>query len=238
MLSHSEIHDRELERIRTEYARREREVPEEYYSIHSEGNLFLYTQRIRAVIQVLNQKNFFPLRGKKILEVGFGKGNWLLDFERWGASQGDLYGIELNERRAAHAQMRFPLSELRVGDASRLPWPNETFDLVLQSTVFSSILSTPMKQSVAREMIRVLEPHGVILWYDFHCDNPKNPHVRGIGAREIKELFSPCVVNLRRVTLAPPISRWLAPRSWLLSHLLERIRILNTHYLAVIEKRS
>jgi hypothetical protein len=61
-------------------------------------------------------------------------------------------------------------------------------------------------------------------------------NVRGIAAREIQRLFPGCSVNLRRVTLAPPLTRRLASRSWLACSLLEAIPLLRTHFLGVIRK--
>lgn len=45
-------------------------------------------------------------------------------------------------------------------------------------------------------------------------------------------------VDLRRVSLAPPITRALAGWSWLACELLEKLPFLSTHYLAAIVKRS
>lgn len=41
-----------------------------------------------------------------------------------------------------------------------------TFDLVLQSTVFISILNHEMRQQVASEMMRIMKPDGITTWYD------------------------------------------------------------------------
>ena len=60
-------------------------------------------------------------------------------------------------------------------------------------------------------MLRVLKPGGLILWYDFHVDNPHNRDVQGVRKREIFELFSGCDIRLHRITLAPPIVRLVAP---------------------------
>jgi len=35
-----------------------------------------------------------------------------------------------------------------------------------------------MNQGIATEMLRVLKPDGIILWYDYHMNNPKNPGVK------------------------------------------------------------
>jgi ubiquinone/menaquinone biosynthesis C-methylase UbiE len=91
-----------------------------------------------------------------------------------------------------------PGADLRHGDASRLPWPSGHFDIVLQSTVFSSILEAAMRAAVAAEMTRVLAPGGANLWNDFFVDSPRNRAVRGIRRREIAALFPGFDVELRR----------------------------------------
>jgi hypothetical protein len=109
---------------------------------------------------------------------------------------------------------------------------------LLQSTVFTSILEAAMKQVVAGEMLRVLKPQGFILWYDYHCNNPWNKDVQGIKKREIHELFPGCRIELQQITLVPPLTRLLAPYSFQICALLEKLRILNTHYLGVIRKSA
>ncbi len=123
-------------------------------------------------------------------------------------------------------------------NAAHLPFSPAAFDLVLQSLLFTSILDPAMKQAVAREMLRVLKPGGLILWYDYHVNNPWNPDVAGVKKNEIQALFPGCRVQLRRITLAPPLTRLLAPHSFLLCSLLEKLRVLNTHYLGVIRKAA
>jgi hypothetical protein len=95
-----------------------------------------------------------------------------------------------------------------------------------------------MKREIAREMTRVLSESGIIIWYDYHVNNPRNPDVRGVGKSEIMSLFPGCAVSLRRIVLAPPLLRIIAPHSLLLCHMLQGLRILNTHYLGVIRKKD
>jgi hypothetical protein len=59
-----------------------------------------------------------------------------------------------------------------------------------------------------------------------------------VSKREIRMLFPACRIDLRRVTLAPPLARLLAPRSWLLTYLLSCSRVLCTHYLGAITRRA
>ena len=106
----------------------------------------------------------------------------------------------------------------------------------MQYTVFSSVLDDSVKANLALEMLRVLRPDGMIIWYDFWL-NPTNPQTRGIRPAEIRRLFPNCRYEFRRITLAPPIAHALAGRSWLLCYLLEKLWIFNTHYLAGIRPK-
>jgi hypothetical protein len=123
---------------------------------------------------------------------------------------------------------------IQQGNAAKLQLPDQMFDLVLQSTVFTSVLDYGTKQQMAAEMCRVLKPDGLILWYDYHMNNPRNPDVKGVRLREIKALFPACEIRLERITLAPPIARRVAPYSWLLCYFLSKIPWLCSHYIGVI----
>jgi len=104
--------------------------------------------------------------------------------------------------------------------------------------VLTSVLDDEVKHQLAQEMLRVVKDDGILLWYDFRYNNPRNPNVRGIGRREIARLFPSCYIWLRRVTLAPPIARTVAPVSWTLAALLESLYFMNTHYIGTIKKRG
>ena len=97
------------------------------------------------------------------------------------------------------------------------------------------MMSRGLQQAaMAAEMRRVLRPGGLIVWYDFWT-NPTNPQVRGIRPDEVRRLFPGCRCQFRRVTLAPPLARRLVRLSWTSALLLEKLRLLNTHDLAIIE---
>ena len=133
--------------------------------------------------------------------------------------------------------MLSPNIDFVCGDASKLPYEDESMDVVMQFTVFTSILEGKMKRDIAREMLRVLKRDGIILWYDFHTDNPANPNVRAVKKKEIYELFKNCEIYLKRTTLAPPIARAIAPFSNILCQILEKIPLLRTHYLGIVRKK-
>lgn len=229
----------EESRIRAAYARRKRSVDPDRYSYFNPGNLFLIHSRERQVLGLLERYGLRRLDATMILEVGCGTGHWLRELVKWGARPENLAGVDLLSDRIAEARRLCPVDvKLLCGNATKLEFPDATFDLVLQSTVFTSILDLEMKHQIGSEMLRVLKPDGLILWYDYHLDNPRNPDVRGAKKGEIHSLFPGCSIDLRRVTLAPPLTRLLAPHSWLLCYLLEKVPLLCTHYLGVIRKRS
>jgi ubiquinone/menaquinone biosynthesis C-methylase UbiE len=229
--------EREAERILTEYARRERELGRDHYSDTRAVNLFLHQGQERALLEALGPSGLLPLQARSILEVGCGLGRWLGVFEKFGAERSRVAGIDLDPQRIAEATQRFPGMQLMTADATQIPWPDRSFDIVFQSLVFTSILDDGVRRAVASEMRRVLKPDGAILWYDFSYNNPRNPAVRKVSANEIKALFTDCDVDLARVSLAPPIARRLVERSWLAASVLERLKLLNTHYFGVIRPR-
>jgi SAM-dependent methyltransferase len=226
----------ETKRIKAAYGRRQ---CGDLYSWFTPGHLFYIQERERRVLNLLTSQGLSRLAEQHILEIGCGTGYWLGEFIKWGARPENLTGIDLLPEKLVAARSALAAKVgLAQANAAYLPFPSGTFDLVLQSMVFTSILDAAMKQAVAGEMLRVLKPRGLILWYDYHTNNPRNPDVRGVKKREIHCLFPGCQIRLQRVTLAPPLARLLAPYSLLLCSLLEKLFFLNTHYLGVIRKAA
>lgn len=224
----------DLDRLRTEYSRRDlQEKLTRKYSPFNQSNLFTLQQRQRAVLKLLERNGFSNLEECRILEIGCGSGGVLLEYLGFGANLELLNGTDLLLHRAKDAQRRVSGGQIICSDARQLPYQTGRFDIVLQYTALSSILDYSIKEAIAREMIRVLNPDGLIVWYDFWF-NPTNPHTRGIRTAEIRRLFPTSRFELHRITLAPPLARWLVPISWTAASLLEKLKILNTHNLAAI----
>jgi ubiquinone/menaquinone biosynthesis C-methylase UbiE len=224
----------EAERVRERFARRKQ--AHKGYSYFHPGKLFIVQGRERKFLEVLKKLGLDRLDDKVILEVGCGSGGLLRGFLDWDARPENLYGVDLLADRVWEAKARSPHLHILQGNAEHLPFPDRRFDLVLQSTVFTSVLDGDAKRQIAHEMRRVLRDDGVMLWYDFRYDNPQNPDVRGIGRREIAGLFPGCALEFHTLTLAPFLARAVAPRSWALCQLLEAIPLLRTHYLVAMRK--
>ena len=227
---------REIERIKKVYERRKEWVPSQRYSFFNDSNLFLVQRREWEILKVFKLHKIISLEDYKILDIGCGKGGELINFIRYGAKPANLYGIDLRDESIDEAKKISPNIEFKSGNAEILPYESDFFDIVMQFTVFTSILDINMKKNVAAEIIRVLKPGGIVLWYDYHVDNPKNSDVRGVTKKEIHKLFSDCNIHLRRITLAPPLVRAIVPYSVLACYCLEKMIIFNTHYLGIIRK--
>src|SRR6266581_8758830 len=224
-------------RIRAVYAKRLRN--DARYSWLNPGHLFIMQELEHRLLILLQRYGFTLLDTYKILEIGCGTGYWLREFVKWGVRPENITGIDLLSDRVTEAKKLCPEAvQVRCGSAADLAFPKDTFDLVLQSTVFTSVLDPRMKQQMASEMLRVVKSDGLILWYDYRVNNPWNSDVRGIKRQEIHQLFPGCLIKLQRITLAPPLVRRLAPYSWLACYLLGQVPWLCTHYLGVIRQEQ
>ena len=203
------------------------------YALSNPAYLFLVQRRQMHTIALLSKYLEFPLTEKKILEVGCGQGQVLYEYLGYSSKPGNIVGIDLLENKLQKAHGFLPHIGIACANGQNLPFRQHSFDLVTQYMAFSSILDDSVKAQLAAEMLRVVKPNGVILWYDFWI-NLTNRQTRGIRPSEIKTLFPNCAYEFRKITLAPPITRRLVGASWLLCSVLERLWLLNTHYLAAI----
>ena len=225
----------EERRIRQTYASRRRDIPKDRYSRFNRGHLLTMQKVEREVLSGLARSKVTSLADKDILEVGCGTGEWLRTFLVWGARPEAVAGVDLLEEDVAEARRLLPREvRLQAGNASHLPFADNSFDLVFQFTVFSSILDTHLRRKVAAEMLRVLRPDGLLVWFDLAINNPRNPEVRFVPKNEIGALFPACRIQLKRLTLLTPVAR-VMPR---LASLLSQFTLFPTHYLGLITRRA
>jgi radical SAM superfamily enzyme YgiQ (UPF0313 family) len=223
--------DDEAQRIKDFYHKRKNKN-DSTYSYH------FSLQREREIIEALRKVGLPFQDGKKVLDVGCGSGEILSYFLRSGALPENLYGIDLLSERIDHAKSLYPGVSFACCNAEKLPYPDEFFDVITQSTMFTSILDSGMKSAVTAEMRRVLKLDGIIIWHDYRFNNPFNPNVRGIGKTEIEQLFPDCQFDFKLINLNPFIARPLSRLSWRLCEVLEKVPILRTHWLVTIKKRN
>jgi ubiquinone/menaquinone biosynthesis C-methylase UbiE len=226
----------ELEDIRKRYERRTNELAARYDALEPAEYMAVH-EKYRALIRLIASCELAPLREKRLLEVGCGTGNDLLEFIQLGFDPANLTAYELIEDRFRHARKRLPSAvTLRLGDAGRADFPAESFDIVYQSTVFTSILDDAHQESLAAKMWTLVKRGGGVLWCDFIYDNPRNPDVRGVPLNRVRALFPLGTMRSWRIGLAPPISRKITRIHPGLYGFANIFPLLRTHVLCWIEK--
>ena len=223
----------ELDRIRERYDRR-KSLPADRYSF-TRPEVLRNVQSVDWVtMNLLRHAGLDDFPRVRLLEVGCGSGGNLLRFLRWGFDPAHLVGNELLGERVSEARRLLPPElELLHQDARGIERP--AFDVVYQSTVFSSILDDDVQTQLAQTMWRLTKPGGLVLSYDFTWDNPANPDVRKVSVGRLRELFPAGELTARRVTLAPPLARRVGAHPGLYT-LLEAVPVLRTHVVAAIRK--
>ena len=201
-----------------------------FFAYRSVAHLVRIQERHRETLCLLCAHGFHPLTDIHILDMGCGNGNMLRSFLEWGARPENVVGIELLPWRVQRARYLNPNLDVNCASATDLSWPDNSFDLVCQHTVFTSILDQAMRQQVATEMNRVLRPGGAVLWYDFFDTKPGNSDTHGVKVDDIQRLFPTFEMYLRRLTLSTKIANRL-PESLLpvLYPLLSTAPNLRTH---------
>ncbi len=227
----------EIQRINAEYARRDLEIDPDLYAPWQPAEILAVSERQRTAALILKRAGKFPVRGDRCLEIGYGKLGWLGSLISWGLCDSDLYGIELDGKKACVAKEALKGASLEVGNAADLPWEDNYFRFVIASTVFSSILDERVRNLIAKEMDRVLAPGGVIIWYDIAINNYKNKNIKRISKKDLEAMFPNFDRRIQPITLAPPIARRIATWSWPLATVLSSVPFLRSHLLAVLIKR-
>ena len=111
------------------------------------------------------------IRGRRVLEVSCGTGYLLTQYAgRVQASAVDLNGkmVEVTNENLSKAKLT---ADVRQADVEALPYPDESFDTVLNTMSFSGY---PNGRAALAEMIRVLEPGGRLVLIDVGYPDDEN----------------------------------------------------------------
>lgn len=114
---------------------------------------------------------FGEFAGKRLLEIGCGMGTDLLQFARGGAR---VTGVDLTPRSIEISRDHFQLcgahADFATTDAEKLPFADESFDVVYSNGVLHH---TPDTAGAVREIHRVLRPGGLarVMLYHRHSWN-------------------------------------------------------------------
>jgi SAM-dependent methyltransferase len=211
--------DERIERIYAGYssdARKQRAWSE------NPGNLHAWRQLARALERIAAPQ----LQGEgSILDVGCGTGAWLAHLATLVDPQ-RLCGVDAVPWRLREAGASVPAAHLQHADARSLPFPDESFSLVLMFTILGDMGSREEIHRLVLEAARVLRPGGRLLIYDPRLPNPANSHTRSIHKRDL-----PLPASSITLTLLPPLARRLGRLTPLLYPLLSALPPLRSHRL-------
>ena len=122
-------------------------------------------ERVLRDLRIQAAKVVPPKDGESVLDVGCGTGTQLAIYQERGCK---VIGIDLSSPMLQVAKSKLgPEAILTSGDAIRMPYPDNSFDLVI-SSLFLHQLNPKLQFATLGEMIRVLQPEGRILLIDFH----------------------------------------------------------------------
>lgn len=156
-----------------------KEEVRQYWNAHPCGTQFTHlepgskefyeeVERFRYESQPFMRRvmEFDGFKGKRLLEIGCGLGTDLLQFARGGAI---VTGVDLTPASIELVKRRFNLYGLavdaRVADAEKLPFPDNSFDVVYS---FGVLHHTPNTPKAVDEVYRVLKPGGKIVIMLYH----------------------------------------------------------------------
>ena len=111
-------------------------------------------------LEVVDIKN-----GYRVLEVGFGTGQIVLELARRVGTDGMVHGTDISPKMLEKTRKRVEKHgltrrvDLQLGDARKLPYRKEVFDAVFNSYMLD-LIDTPDISKVLAEFKRVLKPGG------------------------------------------------------------------------------
>lgn len=199
-----------------------REWYDEYYTkhgaqrnslLHNPEVLFQVLAQDAAIVRGLQSIHVDPMSAR-VLDVGCGEGPNLWLLLRLGFLPANLFGIDVQEGRILRAKAKNPLLNFECMDAAAQKFPDQTFSITMESTLFIHLTDDHLARQVALEMIRVTKLGGNLILTDWRYPKPGNPHYKALSKRQIADIFQ---VGIRtrmhrrfRGPLLPPIGRFLS----------------------------
>jgi ubiquinone/menaquinone biosynthesis C-methylase UbiE len=133
--------------------------------------------------------------GEQVLDVGCGTGTLAMEVSRLVGRSGHVTGIDPGEQQIARARAKVARRNLpinfQVGVIEKLPFPDQTFDVVF-STLMMHHLPKSLKRQGLGEINRVLKPGGRLVIADFkHKSDRQGQSARfHAGGSSLQDLLS------------------------------------------------
>jgi len=205
------------------------------FGCFNSGDLYLMNERERMLTKTMSYLGL-DNRGPEILvlDVGCGTGNNLADFIKYGYLPENLFGIDINKKQLKGTYYLHSNLNIVSADACFIPFASKTFDVCLSFDLFA-VIEPSKRKRVADEIIRVLKPGGILLWFDLRLKS-NSSGVWAVPFNEIKRLFNGFEFHLKQIGLVPPLARLLSKYSTTLTHIVALIPVLHSHLCGAIIK--
>ena len=217
------------------YQRREEKQWGKRYSWYEKGTLQSLQERERVLLSML-KNTVEDLSDKRILDIGCGSGNTLIPFLLYGAKTENCFGIDILEDRIKKAKEKLPGMTFICCSAENISLEKGSFDLVTMFTCLSSVLDNDIRRKICEEAFAMLRPGGWFLIYDFRVNNPSNPDVKGVKLGELKAYFPGCKYYSKKLTLLPPLARFVGLYSMFMCSVLSVFPFLKMHRMTAFQK--
>ena len=193
-------------------------------------------ERERFLARLLRRAGFASLDDSRVFEAGCSTGYNLRLMVQWGGRPENMAGIDLDPAAVDYCKAHAPEIRVHAGSADRIQEPDESFDVALAFTLFSSVPDEEVSAGIARELVRIVRPGGLIVVYDMRRRSPGNQHVHPISSEDIRRWFPRAPMRTTTITLAPPIARRAGKWAPWLYGPLATVPLLRTHAMHVLRR--
>jgi ubiquinone/menaquinone biosynthesis C-methylase UbiE len=177
------------------------------------GVLFQFLAAEASLVRAARGMDHEP-RSATVLDVGCGSGGDLFELFRLGYSPENTVGIDILPERIAEARRLHPNVRFVDGDASHMEFPDGSFDLVFESTMFATLPDDRLSAAIGAEMVRVCRPGGYLVLVDWRTPKPGDRTYNALTGRRLQALFGvgrdTQWLSTHRGALVPPLGRFLS----------------------------
>jgi len=181
-----------------------------YKNLRTENSSGLEKSVLKLInIKTLKRKN----PGAKILELGFGKGDLILDLIKEGFN---VRGVDISQENVRTLQEKLkgknvPSSNISYGDILKTSFPDEEFDIIIACEVLEHITSL---DEAVKEMNRILKPQGTIIisvpyrqkikmeeCIFCHRMTPRDGHIHSFSKKSTLRLFKKYNIEVQKMEI-------------------------------------
>jgi ubiquinone/menaquinone biosynthesis C-methylase UbiE len=116
------------------------------------GERRLKAEKIRRLVETVH-----PWEGAKVLEIGTGAGTMAARFADAVGPKGEVHSVDIADDRVEKEGYEF-----HVVESAALPFPQDTFDIVVSNHVIEHVGDFPVQREHLGEIQRVLRDDGVL----------------------------------------------------------------------------